>query len=98
MKRTKRPQVMRRDGAGHLNPEYEAHLLALSRAVRKILETQVDEIQSVYNIEPGSVDLACFPLFALFNAAMGVTTNALSQAIRILMGCPFLNGLRARKL
>jgi acyl-CoA synthetase (AMP-forming)/AMP-acid ligase II len=36
--------------------------------------TQVAEIQSRYGIEPGSVDLACFPLFALFNSAMGVTT------------------------
>jgi acyl-CoA synthetase (AMP-forming)/AMP-acid ligase II len=34
----------------------------------------VAEIQSMYGIEPGGIDLACFPLFALFNAAMGVTT------------------------
>ncbi len=27
-----------------------------------------------YGIEPGGVDLACFPLFGLFNSAMGVTT------------------------
>jgi acyl-CoA synthetase (AMP-forming)/AMP-acid ligase II len=39
-----------------------------------MFETQVAEIQSMYGIEPGGVDLACFPLFALFNAAMGVTT------------------------
>ena len=31
MKRTKRPVITRRDGAGHMNPEYEAHLLALGR-------------------------------------------------------------------
>ncbi|MFO0902835.1 MAG: fatty acid CoA ligase family protein [Pirellulales bacterium] len=35
---------------------------------------QVDEIQAEYRIEPGEVDLPGFPLFALFNAAMGVTT------------------------
>jgi acyl-CoA synthetase (AMP-forming)/AMP-acid ligase II len=40
----------------------------------RMFETQVAEIQSMYRIEPGGVDLACFPLFALFNAAMGVTT------------------------
>lgn len=40
----------------------------------RMFETQVDEIQSTYGIEPGGVDLACFPLFGLFNAAMGVTT------------------------
>jgi acyl-CoA synthetase (AMP-forming)/AMP-acid ligase II len=35
---------------------------------------QVDEIRSAYGIQPGEVDLPGFPLFALFNAAMGVTT------------------------
>jgi olefin beta-lactone synthetase len=40
----------------------------------RMFEKQVAEIQSAYNIEPGGVDLACFPLFALFNAAMGVNT------------------------
>ena len=41
---------------------------------QRMFDTQVDEIQSVYGIKPGGIDLACFPLFALFNAAMGVTT------------------------
>jgi acyl-CoA synthetase (AMP-forming)/AMP-acid ligase II len=40
----------------------------------RMFETQVSEIQSTYGIEPGGVDLSCFPLFALFNSAMGVTT------------------------
>jgi olefin beta-lactone synthetase len=40
----------------------------------QMFDTQVSEIQSMYGIEAGGVDLACFPLFALFNAAMGVTT------------------------
>ncbi len=35
---------------------------------------QVDEIRQAYDIEPGEIDLPGFPLFALFNAAMGVTT------------------------
>jgi acyl-CoA synthetase (AMP-forming)/AMP-acid ligase II len=39
-----------------------------------MFDTQVSEIQSMYGIERGEVDLACFPLFALFNSAMGVTT------------------------
>jgi acyl-CoA synthetase (AMP-forming)/AMP-acid ligase II len=34
---------------------------------------QVDEIRDFYGIQPGEIDLACFPLFGLFNAAMGVT-------------------------
>jgi len=38
-----------------------------------IFQTQVDEIQSRLKIQPGSVDLAGFPFFGLFNAAMGVT-------------------------
>ncbi len=41
---------------------------------QRMFDTQVAEIQATYDIEPGGVDLACFPLFALFNSAMGVTT------------------------
>ena len=36
--------------------------------------TQATEIQSQYGLAPGNVDLACFPLFGLFNVACGVTT------------------------
>lgn len=35
---------------------------------------QIDRIASRYHIQPGSRDLACFPLFGLFDAVMGVTT------------------------
>jgi acyl-CoA synthetase (AMP-forming)/AMP-acid ligase II len=35
---------------------------------------QVTEIHDFYNIQPGEIDLPGFPLFALFNCAMGVTT------------------------
>jgi len=35
---------------------------------------QVEQIRSHYQIQPGEIDLPGFPLFALFNAAMGVTT------------------------
>jgi acyl-CoA synthetase (AMP-forming)/AMP-acid ligase II len=35
---------------------------------------QVTDIRDQYAIQPGEIDLACFPLFALFDAAMGVTT------------------------
>lgn len=35
---------------------------------------QVTQIRDHYGIEPGEIDLPCFPLFALFNCAMGVTT------------------------
>lgn len=37
-------------------------------------DRQVDEIRDAYEIQPGEIDLPGFPLFALFNAAMGVTT------------------------
>ena len=37
-------------------------------------DRQVDEIRDRYGIQPGEVDLAGFPLFGLFNSAMGVTT------------------------
>jgi len=39
-----------------------------------MFNAQVEMIQSRYGIEPGEVDLPGFPLFGLFNAAMGVTT------------------------
>jgi acyl-CoA synthetase (AMP-forming)/AMP-acid ligase II len=35
---------------------------------------QVTEIQARYDIQPGETDLPGFPLFALFNCAMGVST------------------------
>jgi acyl-CoA synthetase (AMP-forming)/AMP-acid ligase II len=37
-------------------------------------DRQVTEIQGLYGIEPGEIDLPGFPLFGLFNCAMGVTT------------------------
>lgn len=35
---------------------------------------QVEEIRDHYDIQPGGVDISGFPLFALFNAGMGMTT------------------------
>lgn len=35
---------------------------------------QVEQIAERFEIEPGGIDLAGFPFFALFNAAMGTTT------------------------
>lgn len=37
-------------------------------------DRQVEEIRDAYGIRPGEIDISCFPLFALFNSAMGVTT------------------------
>jgi acyl-CoA synthetase (AMP-forming)/AMP-acid ligase II len=37
-------------------------------------DRQVDELRDAYGIRPGEIDLPGFPLFALFNCAMGVTT------------------------
>lgn len=37
-------------------------------------DAQVDAIRDQYQIPEGGIDLACFPLFGLFNCAMGVTT------------------------
>lgn len=36
--------------------------------------TQLAEIERTYQLEAGGVDLACFPLFGLFNVALGITT------------------------
>ncbi|MDR2441644.1 MAG: AMP-binding protein [Planctomycetaceae bacterium] len=38
-----------------------------------VFDTQVAEISKRYQIQPGEIDLACFPFFGLFDAAMGVT-------------------------
>ncbi len=40
----------------------------------QMFDTQAKEIQRAYTIHPGGADMACFPLFGLFNSAMGVTT------------------------
>jgi olefin beta-lactone synthetase len=37
-------------------------------------DRQATEIRDFYSIQPGEIDLPGFPLFALFNCAMGVTT------------------------
>ncbi|MBX3433694.1 MAG: AMP-binding protein [Pirellulales bacterium] len=39
-----------------------------------MFEAQVRDIAARYALTPGGADLACFPLFGLFNSAMGVTT------------------------
>ena len=39
-----------------------------------MFDAQVDELRDFYRIQPGEIDLPGFPLFALFNSAMGVTT------------------------
>lgn len=39
-----------------------------------MFDAQVRMLQEFYGIQPGEVDLPGFPLFALFNSAMGVTT------------------------
>src|SRR5580704_2091068 len=39
-----------------------------------MFNAQVDLIRDQFEIHPGGVDLSGFPLFALFNAAMGTTT------------------------
>jgi len=39
-----------------------------------MFDAQVQLLQQHYGIQPGEVDLPGFPLFALFNSAMGVTT------------------------
>jgi acyl-CoA synthetase (AMP-forming)/AMP-acid ligase II len=39
-----------------------------------VFDRQVTEIRDHYGIQPGEIDLPGFPLFGLFNCAMGVTT------------------------
>ncbi|HBT75497.1 MAG TPA: peptide synthase [Planctomycetaceae bacterium] len=39
----------------------------------RVFDTQVHEVAERFGIEPGGIDLAGFPFFGLFNAAMGTT-------------------------
>jgi len=39
----------------------------------EMFDTQAREIAERLNIQPGEIDLACFPFFGLFDATMGVT-------------------------
>src|SRR5206468_8483724 len=39
-----------------------------------IFSAQVDQLQSIFGIEPGEIDLCTFPLFALFAPALGMTS------------------------
>jgi len=43
------------------------------RYTHGIFESQTAQLQSMYNIQEGEIDLPCFPLFALFSLAMGMT-------------------------
>ncbi len=38
---------------------------------QRIFRTQVQLVQREYNIQPGEIDLACFPLFSLFSVGLG---------------------------
>lgn len=40
----------------------------------KIFTTQVEILRKIYQIKPGEIDLPTFPLFALFDPALGMTT------------------------
>jgi acyl-CoA synthetase (AMP-forming)/AMP-acid ligase II len=41
---------------------------------QRMFDVQVESIQTNFGLAPGGADLGCFPLFALFDAAMGITT------------------------
>jgi hypothetical protein len=56
MKRTKRTPVPRRDGSGHLNPEYEAHLLELSRVGKE--PERMAFVDGTLNSDPGATEFA----------------------------------------
>ena len=68
--------------AVQVDPEDEAAILFTSGSTgpakgvtytHRIFDAQTRLIQQLYGIEPGEVDLACFPLFGLFSMAMGMT-------------------------
>jgi len=69
-------------GDGH-DPEAEAAVLYTSGSTgpaKGVVYThgnfaaQLAALRDLYGFQPGEVDLACFPLFALFDAALGTTS------------------------
>src|SRR5262249_20064494 len=40
----------------------------------EVFAAQIDALRRLYSLEPGVVDCACFPLFALFDHALGLTS------------------------
>lgn len=66
-----------------VDPEEEAAILFTSGSTgppKGVVYThgnfaaQVEALRALYDVRPGDVDLACFPLFALFGAALELTT------------------------
>ncbi|MBM3976404.1 MAG: AMP-binding protein [Planctomycetes bacterium] len=43
-------------------------------ATHRVFRAQLSALRSLYAYEPGTVDAACFPLFALFDNALGMTS------------------------
>jgi len=43
-------------------------------ATHRNLDAQRAALQSLYDLKPGEINLACFPLFALFDTALGLTS------------------------
>ena len=43
------------------------------RYTHGVFDAQTQHIQRMYGIQPGEIDLPCFPLFGLFSLAMGMT-------------------------
>jgi len=44
------------------------------RATHGMLGAQADALRAHFGLAPGEIDLACFPLFALFDQALGLTS------------------------
>ena len=40
----------------------------------RVFDAQIRQIRQFYGIEPGGVDLACFPMFGFFDSVMGTTS------------------------
>ena len=87
MKRAKRTPVPRRDGSGHLNPEYEAHLLALSRAGRA--RDSEAFVNATYEGDPGAAEFA-FEYVESVTAAQSEGQEMLDRRMEEEDGGPFV--------
>ena len=72
----RRPDRRGRRGRARRDPLHQRHRPACPKGVvytHGIFVAQVAAIRAIYGIEPGEIDLPTFPLFALFDPALGMT-------------------------
>ena len=69
-----RPGLGRRSGRRSSSPPAVRGRPRVSSIATAISPARSQQLRDFYQVQPGEIDLPAFPLFALFNSAMGVTS------------------------